>query len=216
MFTSMQIWNAVDVLARRNGLSASRLSIMAGLDPTALNKSKRVGSDGRPRWMSTETIAKILSVTGTSLGDFVHMVDGHLSDAELHADIQSVGDRCLGSPPHILLVDQDEGFGARMQAGLAAAGFDTRVVGDFRRALQLIESGPPLDVLIANRLLPFGMHGAALARIARLRRPELKIVLLSGERAAVAEETEEEASLTLRKPFAEGRLVAELSRLLQC
>jgi phage repressor protein C with HTH and peptisase S24 domain len=70
MFSNEQVWNAIDKLASRNGLSASRLSIIAGLDPTALNKSKRIGPDGRPRWMSTETLAKILNATSTSAREF--------------------------------------------------------------------------------------------------------------------------------------------------
>ena len=60
------IWNGIDALARRNGLSVSGLARMAGLDATAFNKSKRISKDGRERWPSTESIAKILSATGES------------------------------------------------------------------------------------------------------------------------------------------------------
>src|SRR2546421_13044902 len=115
MFTSEQLWKAVDGLAQSHGLSASRLSIMAGLDPTALNKSKRIGSDGKPRWMSTETVAKILSVTGTPLGDFVRMVSEVDADAAAHAAHRSAGN-WLASKAHILLVDEDVGFCARAAA----------------------------------------------------------------------------------------------------
>jgi len=65
------IWDAIDRLARQRGLTASGLAKLGGLDPTSLNKSKRHSSTGKPRWPSTESIAKILDATGTSLGEFL-------------------------------------------------------------------------------------------------------------------------------------------------
>lgn len=70
------IWNAVDSLARDHGLTASALARRAGLDPTTFNKSKRVTREGKQRWPSTESIAKVLDSTGTSLGDFVAYASG--------------------------------------------------------------------------------------------------------------------------------------------
>lgn len=58
------IWRAIDLLAESHGLSASGLARAAGLDPTSFNPSKRATPDGRPRWPSTETLAKIFHVVG--------------------------------------------------------------------------------------------------------------------------------------------------------
>ena len=55
------IWRALDALAAEHGLSASGLARKAGLDPTAFNPSKRIGADGRARWPSTESVAKVLN-----------------------------------------------------------------------------------------------------------------------------------------------------------
>ncbi len=74
MLRHADIWQAVDTLAKRHGLSASGLARKAGLDPTAFNKSKRATPDGRLHWPSTETVAKILTATGTSLDDFLAVV----------------------------------------------------------------------------------------------------------------------------------------------
>jgi phage repressor protein C with HTH and peptisase S24 domain len=71
MWHHESVWGAIDALAARHGLSSSGLAKKAGLDPTAFNPSKRHGSDGRPRWPSTESIAKILAATGESLEGFV-------------------------------------------------------------------------------------------------------------------------------------------------
>ncbi len=74
MLTHAQIWTAIDRLAARAGLSASGLAKKAGLDPTTFNKSKRVTSDGRARWPSTESVAKSLAATDTSVETFIALI----------------------------------------------------------------------------------------------------------------------------------------------
>ncbi len=65
------IWNAIDAIAERHGFPASGLARVAGLDATAFNKSKRISKDGRERWPSTESIAKVLEATGESFDAFL-------------------------------------------------------------------------------------------------------------------------------------------------
>ena len=76
MLTHSQIWRAIDRLAEQHGLSVSALAKRAGLDATTFNRSKREAPDGRARWPSTESIAKILAATGTGLDDFMALVGG--------------------------------------------------------------------------------------------------------------------------------------------
>ncbi|GGB51135.1 DNA-binding protein [Roseibium aquae] len=64
MLSHNKIWAAIDALATRKGLTPSGLARRAGLDPTTFNPSKRFAGDGRPRWPSTESLAKILEATG--------------------------------------------------------------------------------------------------------------------------------------------------------
>jgi len=70
------VWRALDALAAENGLSASGLARKSGLDATAFNPSKRIGADGRARWPSTESIAKVLNATGAGLAEFTALVTG--------------------------------------------------------------------------------------------------------------------------------------------
>jgi phage repressor protein C with HTH and peptisase S24 domain len=72
--THDQIWTALDRLAARSGLSPSGLAKSSGLDPTTFNKSKRVTVDGRARWPSTESVAKALAATGSSIDSFVQLI----------------------------------------------------------------------------------------------------------------------------------------------
>ena len=74
MLSHDQIWAAIDSLAARYGMSASGLAKKAGLDPTTFNKSKRVSPDGRQRWPSTESVAKVLEATGASLDEFMSLI----------------------------------------------------------------------------------------------------------------------------------------------
>lgn len=70
--THAQLWKAIDSLARHEGLSVSALAKRAGLDATSFNLSKRFGPGDppRPRWPSTESLTRILTATGLSLGEF--------------------------------------------------------------------------------------------------------------------------------------------------
>lgn len=75
MLSHDDIWNALDRLAAAFGYSPSGLAKQAGLDPTSFNKSKRMSPDGKPRWPSTESIAKVLNVTGATMSEFIALID---------------------------------------------------------------------------------------------------------------------------------------------
>ncbi len=75
------IWRALDSLAAEQGLSASGLAKRSGLDPTAFNPSKRIGPDGRARWPSTESVAKVLAATGVGIEAFAALVSGQAPGA---------------------------------------------------------------------------------------------------------------------------------------
>ena len=76
MLSHERVWAAIDALAARYSLSASGLAKRAGLDSTAFNKSKRQSADGRPRWPSTESLAKIIEATESSLDEFFSLIEG--------------------------------------------------------------------------------------------------------------------------------------------
>ena len=71
------IWRALDTLAAEYGLSASGLAKRSGLDATTFNPSKRRMPDGRARWPSSESLAKVLDATGASLEAFTSLVTGN-------------------------------------------------------------------------------------------------------------------------------------------
>lgn len=92
MLSHEKVWAAIDALAAHHSLSASGLARRAGLDSTAFNKSKRASSDGRPRWPSTESLAKIMEATGASLADLLALVEGRAAfPAPRRASVPLIG-----------------------------------------------------------------------------------------------------------------------------
>lgn len=89
--THDRIWSAIDGLAERYGLSPSGLAKRSGLDPTAFNKSKRLTGDGRPRWPTTESIAKVLNATNASLEEFTVLASSEAHQRNPIAPIPLIG-----------------------------------------------------------------------------------------------------------------------------
>lgn len=90
MLKHNDVWRAIDRLAKEHGLSASGLARRAGLDPTTFNKSKRTTREGKLRWPSTESVAKILAATNSSLMEFVAYI-GEGSDAGVYRNVPLIG-----------------------------------------------------------------------------------------------------------------------------
>jgi phage repressor protein C with HTH and peptisase S24 domain len=85
------IWRALDALAADRGLSASGLARKSGLDPTTFNPSKRSTPEGRARWPSTESLAKVLDATGASLADFTTLVAGSRIQPNVRRAVPLIG-----------------------------------------------------------------------------------------------------------------------------
>jgi phage repressor protein C with HTH and peptisase S24 domain len=82
--THAEIWDALDRIASTRGYSASGLARKAGLDPTTFNRSKRFAPGGKPRWPSTESIARVLEATSASLEEFLGLAAPPAGRPEAH------------------------------------------------------------------------------------------------------------------------------------
>jgi phage repressor protein C with HTH and peptisase S24 domain len=108
MLTHAQLWTALDRLAARAGLSPSGLAKAAGLDPTSFNKSKRITPTGRARWPSTESVAKALTATETSVDVFVQLI-GETAHTIAHT-LPLIGFAATGNPAESCGVFDDAGI----------------------------------------------------------------------------------------------------------
>ncbi|WP_339742686.1 helix-turn-helix transcriptional regulator [uncultured Maricaulis sp.] len=93
MFTHDQIWRGIDRLAAHAQTSPSGLARRAGLDSTTFNPSKRISSDGKLRWPSTESLTKALSAAHLGFADFAALVSGESRARSLPALDLADGDR---------------------------------------------------------------------------------------------------------------------------
>ncbi|PLR24384.1 DNA-binding protein [Caulobacter zeae] len=75
MLSHAELWTAIDALAKRFDMSPSAMAKLAGLDPTAFNRSKRGDVETRPRWPSTESLAKVLEATGVGFSEFAALTE---------------------------------------------------------------------------------------------------------------------------------------------
>jgi CheY-like chemotaxis protein len=112
----------------------------------------------------------------------------------------------------ILVVDDDPAFGDSTARVLRAAGFEVCLASDHRLALEDLESTRPIALLITDIVMPDRVNGVALSRMARMRRPELKVIYLTAYDIPGVED--EAIGPVLRKPIEEEQLIAEVRRVL--
>ena len=72
------LWATVSRIAEINNISCSCLARKCDLDPTTFNPSKRLSKYGQPRWISTETLVKVLITTHTSPAEFANIFQSFL------------------------------------------------------------------------------------------------------------------------------------------
>ena len=113
---------------------------------------------------------------------------------------------------HILVVEDDPTFGQALCRVLAHAGYQPVLAADFRSALAVLEGSQPLDLLLTDVVMPNGVNGMALARMARLRRHGLKVMYLTG--FSIPGVDEEAIGPVLRKPVDDHVLIQEIERTL--
>jgi DNA-binding NtrC family response regulator len=112
----------------------------------------------------------------------------------------------------ILVVDDDEAFRDATARLLRSAGYQVRSAPDHRLALEILERDDPVDVLVLDVVMPDRVNGFALARMARLRRPALKVIYITG--FDIPSATGEALGTIIRKPLDNDQLLDELTRLL--
>jgi PAS domain S-box-containing protein len=113
----------------------------------------------------------------------------------------------------ILLVDDDDDVRAVAAAMLLDAGHVVVEAGSGDVALEHLDRNEPhIDLLIADIAMP-GMSGSELARAARLARPDLPILFVSGF-ADFAGRDDATIDAVLQKPFRADELAARVAKAL--
>lgn len=114
------------------------------------------------------------------------------------------------SASHILLVDDDESFRYATERMLTDAGFDVLSAPDYRKALDVLSSDQPVDLLLTDVVMPNRVNGFALARMAAMRRTDLRVLYMT----AFDVPENEAMGKILRKPITDQLLLSEVKRAL--
>ena len=115
----------------------------------------------------------------------------------------------------VLVVEDEAIIRTLITDALAERGFQTLEAGDGHEALTVLETAPPLDLLITDVGLPKGMNGRQLAEAARANAPDLKILFITGyaENAVIGGRQLEPGMHLLTKPFEIETLAARVQEL---
>ena len=89
----------------------------------------------------------------------------------------------------ILLVDDDAAFTFATSTHLTGEGHDVISVDSAMRALEVLETTPKVDMVLTDVILRSGEpNGISLARMAQMKRPKIKTVLMTGYRDIAGDE----------------------------
>jgi CheY-like chemotaxis protein len=119
------------------------------------------------------------------------------------------------SAPTVLIVDDEEPIRTVERRILERAGYHILEAADGPSAIALLDENVPLDLLLADVEMP-GLLGSEMARRIRRKRPDLKVLFVTGHADRLFEEQPLlwEGEAFLDKPFNQEGLLEAVSLLL--
>jgi DNA-binding NtrC family response regulator len=116
----------------------------------------------------------------------------------------------------VLVVDDDADVLDSVCASLGALGYTVECVSSGLAALDVLDDrSKEIDLLLTDVVMP-GLHGFNLSRMARLRRPDLRVLYMSGytDFERILEDTGPRFGKLLQKPFRPADLGREIETAL--
>lgn len=127
-------------------------------------------------------------------------------DEDVPADevgVTSAPPEPLGDGEVVLVIDDEPTIRMLIAEVLAESGFAVIEAPDGPAGLRVLESNARIDLLITDVGLPGGMNGRQVADAARVSRPDLKVLFITGyaENAVIGRARLENGMFVLTKPF---------------
>ena len=121
-----------------------------------------------------------------------------------------------GDGEMVVVIDDEPLIRMLVVETLEENGYRVLDAGDGPSGLQLLGSGEHVDLLITDVGLPGGMNGRQVADAARVARPELKVLFMTGyaENAVVGNGHLDHGMMVLTKPFLNTDLVNKVRELI--
>jgi PAS domain S-box-containing protein len=115
----------------------------------------------------------------------------------------------------VLAVEDDDAVRQIASDALKELGYSVIEASNGPAALELLAGAPRIDLLFTDLAMPGGMNGHELAAEARMRRPDLKVLLTSAYTDRFARDGEARAPLRfLNKPYREHELASAVRNAL--
>jgi PAS domain S-box-containing protein len=144
-----------------------------------------------------------------------HSASAHGSEKEEAGPAPEPG-AGAGAGEMVLVVDDEPTIRMLITEVLEGFGYGSIEAADGAGALRVFESGARIDLLITDVGLPGGMNGRQVADAARVQRPDLRVLFITGyaETAVVGNGQFEPGMQVLTKPFAMTELARRIKTLL--
>ena len=116
----------------------------------------------------------------------------------------------------VVVIDDEPLIRMLVVETLEENGYRVLDAGDGPSGLRLLNSGDHVDLLITDVGLPGGMNGRQVADAARVARPDLKVLFMTGyaENAVVGNGHLDHGMMVLTKPFLYTDLVNKVRELI--
>ena len=122
----------------------------------------------------------------------------------------------MGKPGIILVVEDEELVRDFTVELLTEEGYVVLAAASGNEALAIIEREPGIDLLFTDIVMPGSLDGFALAREAKLRRPDLHVLYTSGYSSRLAAPGPGETfGPVVAKPYRPSQLTGEIKRALR-
>ncbi len=139
------------------------------------------------------------------------------ADAEAPAQVPVATTGVIARDRTVLVVDDEQAIRDIVVEVLEELGCRTLAAEDAAAALALLRSDVAIDLLVSDVGLPNGMNGRQLADAARLLRPELGVLFITGyaANAVLGQSGLPRGMQVLTKPFTIDRLTGRIEALLK-
>jgi PAS domain S-box-containing protein len=140
----------------------------------------------------------------------------HLGDVRAEAIEQPIVPE-LGSGETVLVIDDEPTVRMLMSDVLSEAGYAVLEAQDGPSGMRILQSQARIDLLITDVGLPGGMNGRQVADAARLTRPGLKVLFVTGfaENAAIGAGHLPPGMEVITKPFQVADLASKVSEVIE-
>lgn len=133
--------------------------------------------------------------------------------AEEHVEAISIAS---GQDDTVLLIEDERALRDIVEEVLRDAGFRVLTAHDGPTGLQILNSSAYVDLLITDVGLPGGLNGRQVADAARVSRPDLKVLFITGyaDTAVVGNGRLEHGMEVMTKPFEISTLTRKIRALI--